>query len=111
MSRKRFWLYGRVASPDNYALSYQMEYLQHFAETWQLNVVGASQNETSGLTFDRPGLNQFLEKVKQRLVDALLVKDLSRLGRNYIEVQKLLDDLKAKGIEVFSISDMNLKAI
>ena len=53
--KKRYWLYGRVASPDTWALENQMNYLRSFAEKHQLNVVGESQDEASGLTFDRPG--------------------------------------------------------
>ena len=75
MKRKRFWLYGRVASPDSHALEIQMEGLRRFAEKWKLNVVGQSQDEQSGLTFDRPGIMQFLDSVRARKVDALLVKD------------------------------------
>lgn len=75
MNRKRFWLYGRVASPDSHALEIQMEGLRRFAENWKLNVVGQSQDEQSGLTYDRPGIIQFLDSVKARKVDALLVKD------------------------------------
>lgn len=66
MNRKRFWLYGRVASPDSHALEIQMEGLRRFAESWKLNVVGQSQDEQSGLTFDRPGIMQFLDSVRAR---------------------------------------------
>ena len=69
--KKRYWLYGRVASPDKWALENQMIYLRSFAEKYQLNVVGESQDEASGLTFDRPGLNDFLEAVRQGQADAL----------------------------------------
>lgn len=79
-NRKRYWLYGRVASPDKWALETQMDYLRSFAEKYQLNVVGESQDEASGLTLERPGLNDFLEAVWQGQVDALLTKDLTRLG-------------------------------
>lgn len=51
-----------------------MIYLRSFAEKYQLNVVGESQDEASGLTFDRPGLNDFLEAVRQGQADALLTK-------------------------------------
>ena len=50
--KKWHWLYGRVASPDKWALENQMIYLHSFAEKYQLNVVGESQDEASGLTFD-----------------------------------------------------------
>ena len=103
MNRKLFWLYGRVASPDSHALEIQMEGLRRFAESWQLNVVGQSQDEQSGLTFDRPGIMQFL---RARKVDALLVKDLSRLGRDCIQVGRFLDDLNRSGIEVFETATL-----
>ena len=64
--KKRYWLYGRIASHDKWALENQMNYLRSFAEKYQLNIVGESQDEASGLTLDRPGLNDFLEAVRQR---------------------------------------------
>ena len=106
MNHKRFWLYGRVASPDIHALEIQMEDLRHFAEKWELNVVGQSQDEQSGLTFDRPGVMQFLNSVRERKVDELLVKDLSQLGRDYIQVGRFLDDLNRSGIEVFETATL-----
>ena len=42
----------------------------------------------SGTTYDRPGFNALLEGVKRKLFNTIIVKDLSRLGRNYIEVGK-----------------------
>lgn len=106
MNRKRFWLYGRVASPDSHALEIQMNGLRHFAEKWELNIVGQSQDEQSGLTFDRPGIMQFLNSVRERKIDALLVKDLSRLGRDYIQVGRFLDYLDCSGIEVFETTTL-----
>lgn len=56
--------------------------------------------------YDRPGIIQFLDSVKARKVDALLVKDLSRLGRDYIQVGRFLDDLNHSGIEVFETATL-----
>lgn len=106
MNHRRFWLYGRVASPDSYTLEIQMEGLRCLAERWKLNVVGQSQDEQSGLIFDRPGIIQFLDSVKGRKVDVLLVKDLSRLGKDYIQVGRFLDDLNRSGIEVFETATL-----
>ena len=106
MNRKCFWLYGCVASPDSHALEIQMESLRRFAEKRKLNVVGQSQDEQSGLTFDRPGVMQFLNSVRERKVDELLVKDLSQLGRDYIQVGRFLDDLNRSGIEVFETATL-----
>ena len=40
--KKRYWLYGRVASPDKWALENQMIYLRSFAEKYQLNAAEMS---------------------------------------------------------------------
>ena len=40
----------------------------------------------SGVSFNRPGFQQLLELMEQGKVATLITKDLSRLGRNYIEV-------------------------
>ena len=45
----------------------------------------------SGTNFDRPGFQRLMEAVRQKRVDLVLVKDLSRLGRDYIEVGKYTD--------------------
>lgn len=103
--KKRYWLYGRVASPDECALECQMMYLRSFAEERQLNIAGESQDEASGLTFERPGLNSFLAAVKQGGVDALLIKDLTRLGRDAVQTSAFLAKINGYGIKVFSVTD------
>lgn len=109
--KKRYWLYGRAASPDKWALENQMIYLRSFAEKYQLNVVGESQDEASGLTFYRPGLNDFLEAVRQGQADALLTKDLTRLGRDSGRVIELIANLNSDGISVFSVTDLMCRGL
>ena len=109
--KKRYWLYGRVASPDKWALENQMNYLRSFTEKYQLNVVGESQDEASGLTLERPGLNDFLEAVRQGQADALLTKDLTRLGRDAIQTATWIADLNISGVSVFSVADLALRGL
>lgn len=45
----------------------------------------------SGTNFDRPGIKQILEDAKSGKINLILVKDLSRFGRNYIEVGQYID--------------------
>ena len=45
----------------------------------------------SGTTFDRPGLNRLVQDATDRKINLVLCKDLSRLGRDYIEAGKYTD--------------------
>ena len=88
-----------------------MNYLRSFAEKHQLNVVGESQDEASGLTFDRPGLNDFLEAVRQRTGRRSVDKDFARLGRDSGWVMELIADLNSAGIGVFSVTDLMCRGL
>lgn len=46
----------------------------------------------SGTNFDRPGINRLKQDIIDKKIDLVLIKDLSRLGRNYLEVGKLIDE-------------------
>ena len=45
----------------------------------------------SGIDFLRPGFSAMMEKVNQKDINCIVVKDLSRLGRNYIEVGRFIE--------------------
>lgn len=58
----------------------------------------------SGVTMNRPGFKLLLQAVEMEIVSAVFVKDLSRLGRNYIEVGRLTE-------ETFPDHDIRLVAV
>ena len=45
----------------------------------------------SGTTFERPGVQKLLDDAKNGIINTIIVKDLSRFGRNYIQVGQYLD--------------------
>lgn len=47
----------------------------------------------TGTDFDRPGYKQMIQDIKKGKVNGIIIKDLSRLGRNYIEVGNFLDEI------------------
>ena len=60
----------------------------------------------SGTNFDRPEFQRMLEDIKKHKIDIILIKDLSRLGRNYIETGNYLEViLPAMGVSVISINE------
>lgn len=60
----------------------------------------------SGVNFDRPAFQQMLEDIKTGKVDCVITKDLSRFGRNYIEVGKYLEKIfPYLGVRFIAIND------
>lgn len=60
----------------------------------------------TGTDFNRPGYIKMLEDIQKRKINAVIVKDLSRLGRNYIEVGKFIDDIVPQyGLRFISVND------
>ena len=56
------------------------------------NLVGIYEDDGySGTNFDRPGVRQLLDDAKSGKINLILCKDLSRFGRNYIEVGQYID--------------------
>ena len=60
----------------------------------------------SGTTFDRPDVQRLLDDAKTGVINTIIVKDLSRFGRNYIEVGQYVDYVfPAFGIRFIAIQD------
>lgn len=60
----------------------------------------------SGTNFHRPGVQQMLADAQSGRIDTVVVKDLSRFGRNYIQVGQYLDYVfPAQGTRFVAIAD------
>lgn len=60
----------------------------------------------SGTNFDRPGVKRLLEDAQMGKIDTIIVKDLSRFGRNYIQVGQYTDYIfPAYGIRFIALND------
>lgn len=72
---------------------------------WTLHEVYVDDG-ISGTTFERPGVQKLLEDAKNGLINTIVVKDLSRFGRNYIQVGQYLDYVfPAFGIRFIALQD------
>ncbi len=60
----------------------------------------------SGTSFDRPDVKRMLEDAQAGKIDTIIVKDLSRFGRNYIQVGQYIDYIfPAYGIRFIALND------
>lgn len=77
---------------DSESIINQKTFLLDYAKTNSLNVVEIfSDDGFSGLTFDRPDFNRMIKMIEDKKINTVITKDLSRLGRDYIEVGKYID--------------------
>ncbi len=77
---------------------------EHKEELCLVNIY--SDSGVTGTSFERPGWNQMLEDIQARKIDCILVKDLSRIGRNYIETGTYLEQIfPSLGVRIISVSE------
>ena len=63
-------------------------------------------NGYSGLDFVRPGFIRLMEHIDKDLINCVIVKDLSRLGRDYIQTGMYIQYIfPSKGVRIISIND------
>mgnify|MGYP002508181727 CR=1 FL=1 len=63
-------------------------------------------NGKTGVNFKRDGFKRLLEDIKKGKINCIIVKDLSRFGRNYIEVGRYLEQIfPVLGVRFISIND------
>ena len=90
---------------ENYSIGNQKKLLTKVAkEKGYTNLVHFFDDGISGVTMDRPGFADMIQQLEQGKAAAVFVKDLSRLGRNYIEVGRLTE-------EFFPNHDIRLVAV
>ncbi|MBC5718247.1 recombinase family protein [Flintibacter faecis] len=104
------FLYERLSRDDNlegesYSIGNQKKLLAKVAkEKGYTNLVHFLDDGISGVTMDRSGFVEMIRQLEQGKAAAVFVKDLSRLGRNYIEVGRLTE-------EFFPDHDIRLVAV
>ena len=81
-------------------------YIQEDRTLRDLPVVEFSDDGFTGTNFERPGFQRMLELIKNGHISCVIVKDLSRFGRNYLEVGDYLEHLfPFLGVRFVSIND------
>ena len=105
----RVWLYARLSNDDDRemnSLLNQQEICRAYAEKHGHIVVGSSfDDNVSGMNFSRRGLDALTAAVDAKSIDAVVVKDLSRLGRHKTQTALFIDYLRQCQVRVLSVTE------
>ena len=104
-------LYERLSRDDELqgesnSISNQKQMLEDFARRNGLpNPMHFTDDGISGTRFDRPGFLAMMEEVEAGRVEAIVIKDMSRLGRDYLKVGQVMEVLRQRGVRLIAIND------
>ena len=104
-------LYERLSRDDDQqgesnSISNQKSYLEDTAtRNGHTNLRHFTDDGVSGSRFDRPGFMAMLEEVEAGNVDCIYVKDMSRVGRDYLKVGQVMELLRQKGVRLIAVND------
>ena len=104
-------LYERLSRDDELqgesnSISNQKQMLEEFARRNGLpNPTHFTDDGISGTRFDRPGFLAMMEEVEAGRVEAIVIKDMSRLGRDYLKVGQVMEVLRQRGVRLIAIND------
>jgi len=95
------WIYCRSATGEDNALQKQYEAALDYAAAHNLTVVGETSDIGSGLQYDHPGLVKMLSAVQRGVVSSVIVKDISRIGRDFIRTRDIIENvIEAHGVKL-----------
>ncbi len=112
-------IYIRLSSEDgdlsddkseSNSVSNQREYIRRFIgrspELQDAQILEFCDDGHTGTNFDRPAMKRLLDLVRQGKINCIIVKDLSRFGRDYIEVGDYLEQIfPLLGVRFIAIND------
>ena len=104
-------LYERLSRDDELqgesnSISNQKKMLEDYARRNGLpNPTHFTDDGVSGTRFDRPGFLAMMEEVEAGRVEAIVIKDMSRLGRDYLKVGQVMEILRQRGVRLIAIND------
>ncbi len=79
---------------EDYALSHGMTVFRHFTD-----------DGISGIRFDRPGFQAMIDEVRAGNVEACIIKDMSRFGRDYLQVGTYMEVLRKSDTRLIALND------
>lgn len=105
----RIWLYYRLSRDEDdelNSLTNQRKIIFDYAVQQGYEIIGESfDDNVSGMHFNREGIDKIYEVVEEEHIDAVLVKDLSRLGRHRTQTALFIDYLREHNVRVLSATE------
>lgn len=105
----KVWLYYRLSRDEDEelnSLNNQRKIIYNFAVSNGHEVVGESfDDNVSGMHFNREGIGKIYEVVEAGKIEAIIVKDLSRLGRHRTQTALFIDYLREHDVRVLSATE------
>ena len=104
-------LYERLSRDDELqgesnSISNQKKMLMDYAKAHDLpSPVHFADDGISGTRFDRPGFMAMMDEVNKGNVGTICIKDMSRMGRDYLKVGQVMEMLRQKGVRLIAIND------
>lgn len=104
-------LYERLSRDDELegesnSIVNQKKILEEYASKNNLtNIIHFTDDGISGTQFDRPGFMEMMNGVNAGNIGCIIVKDMSRLGRDYLKVGQCMEILRQKGVRLIAIND------
>lgn len=105
-------IYLRLSDDDgdkmeSNSIKNQREFITEFLKSMPEIRIHAERKDDgfSGVDFFRPGIQEVLRDVRSGTINCVVVKDLSRLGRNYIETGKVLQEFADHDVRFIAIND------
>ena len=104
-------LYERLSRDDELegesnSIVNQKKILEEYASKNNLtNIIHFTDDGISGTQFDRPGFMDMMNGVNTGNIGCIIVKDMSRLGRDYLKVGQCMEILRQKGVRLIAIND------
>ena len=95
----------RFFSGVSFSLERQAEELRRYAEQAGYTIVGAAAEHGSGMTLDRPALQEVMEAVLAGKVDVVLISSLDRIGRDWGMTKQYIDLLTEHKVKLLCVRE------
>lgn len=111
MENKKVAIYCRVVSKNRIEIKKQKEILKNYCNENNYKIYKIYiDNGYSGLDDNRPNYNKLLNDLKKNMFDTIIVRDMSRLGRSFIKLEKVIKLLDNNNCNLICLNeDFNSK--